>query len=241
MTPRLFAALVACALAAPSAAAAQTYVVQPGTPFAAAAVSDAMFASQLVGMVVEVRFSDGTTSGGVWAFIADGMDGPRYGVVNSLFAFQALGNQDTGGPSPSLNDFNLANFNPSEATIVGLLLRGAPAGAVFDRGFGGLVGTAGSGPGRDVVEANDPGGNEFDMTVTYRNAVGLAAGAPVGDLFETLDIAIGNGVPQGENYSLVLDTDLATGLTTVPEPASVLLLGAGLAGLAVLRRRRAGR
>lgn len=239
MSPRRLRALaIGGALVVPSAAAAQTYVVDPGTLFTAATVSDAMFASQLVGMTVEVRFSDGTTSGGIWSFLANGMDGPRYGVVNSLFAFQALGDRDTGGPSPSLNDFNLANFNPSEATIVGLVLHGAPAGGVFDRGFGGMPGTPGSGPGRDVVEANDPGGNEFEMTVTYRHAVGVGGALPVGDLFETVDIVLGNGVPQGENYSLFLDTDVAGALTTVPEPATVLLIGSGLAGLAALRRRR---
>ena len=117
-------------------------------------------------------------------------------------------------------------------------LRGAPAGGVFDRAFGGLAGTPGSGPGRDVVEANDPGGNEFEMTVTYRNAVGVGGAPPVGDLFESVEIAFGNGVPEGENYSLFLDTDVAVGLTTVPEPASVLLLGGGLAALAAVARRR---
>ena len=242
MSRRLLLALATCgAVLHPARAAAQVYVVDPGTLHSASAVSDAMFASQLVGMTVEVRFSDGTSSSGIWQFLAVGMSGPRYGVVNDLFAFQALGDQDTGGPSPSLNDFNLANFNPSEATIVGLVLRGAPAGAVFDRGFGGMPGTPGSGPGRDVVEANDPGGNEFAMTVTYRDAVGVAGAAPVGDLFASIDVVLGNGVPQGENYSLFLDTDVAVGLTTVPEPATVLLVGGGLAALAAARRRRGTR
>lgn len=239
MSPRIFLALAAAGVAAlPTPAPAQTYVVDPGTLHAASAVSDGMFASQLVGMVVEVRYSDGTSSGGIWSFLSMGMDGPRYGVANSLFSLSARGDEDTGGPSPSENDFNLANFNPSEASIVGLVLRGAPAGGVFDRGFGGASGTPGSGPGRDVIEANDPGGNEFEMTVTYRNAVGVGDAAPVGDLFETVDVVLGNGVPQGENYSLFLDTDVATGLTTVPEPAALLLVGSGLAGLTALWRRR---
>jgi hypothetical protein len=231
------AALAAAAPCVP--AVAQTYIVQPGTTYTAAAVAtQSVLGSQMNGLAVQVRFSDGTVTGGSWGFLfaSGGVD--YFGVANGLFSLSFRGDRDTGGASPSENDFNLANLNPSGETIVGFRLSGALANVVFDRTFMGLVGTPASGFGRDIVGANDPGGNEFRMTAIYRNLVGIGGAAPVGDLFETLDVTFDNPVPEGENYSLFLDTDLTTRLTAVPEPSTVILLASGLAALGGIARRR---
>ena len=239
MRVRPILALSALALAPAAGAGAQTYLVDPGTTFTASAVTDALLGSQMNGMLVTVRFSDGSTSGGTWGFLFESMGVARYGVSNALFSVSMQGDQDTGGPSSSLNDLNLSNFNESEATIVGLLLEGAPANVLFDRSLGGAEGTVGSGGGRDVRKADpDEDDDEFLLTVTYRDQVALGGAAPVGDLFATVDIAIGRPLPQDETYSLFLDTDLARTLTPVPEPATLALVGGGLLALGAVARRR---
>jgi len=240
MSHRLVLALAGCALAvAAPRAAAQTYVVDPGTPFTASAVTDAVLGSQMTGMLVTVRYSDGTSYSGSWGFLFESMGAQYYGYRTDLFTVAMQGDQDTGGPAINANDVFMSNVNPSEASIVGLQLQGAPGNVLFDRSFGGAIGTPGSGAGRDVRKADpDEDDDEFLLTVTYRDEVSLAGAPPVGDLFATVDIAIGNPLPQGETYSFFLDTDVARSLTTVPEPATAALVGAGLAALAVVARRR---
>jgi len=242
MQTRSLLALLAGALATASgAASAQTYDVEPGTTHLATALTDAVSGSQMNGMLVTVRFNDGSTSGGTWGFLFEVMGVQHHGVSNALFTLSMRGDQDTGGPSPSLNDLNVSNHNPSEASLVGLLLQGQPANVVFDRTAGGLEGTTGSGAGRDVVGANDPEGDEFALTVVYRNVVSLGGAPPLGDVFESLDVSLGDALPQGETASIFLDTDLANTLTPVPEPTLVAFVAGGLALLGAgtrIRRRR---
>ena len=73
-----FAAAAVLSLA--SAAHAQTYVVEPGTLYTASAVSSSVFASQMSGTLVTVRFSDGSASGGTWGFLFSSMGTDYYGV-----------------------------------------------------------------------------------------------------------------------------------------------------------------
>ena len=94
MQTRSVLALLAGAVAtAGGAAGAQTYDVEPGTTHLATALADAVSGSQMNGMLVTVRFSDGSTIGGTWGFLFDVMGVQHYGVSNALFTLSMRGDQ----------------------------------------------------------------------------------------------------------------------------------------------------
>ncbi len=100
----------------------------------------------------------------------------------------------------------------------------------------------GSGLGYDLVFTT---AGPIGSTATYRNAVQLVGQEPAGDLFTTIDLWFGPaGLAAGQPLlQMTFDPDFAVTapVTAVPEPAAVLLMGAGLAVLGVVahRRRRA--
>jgi hypothetical protein len=88
-------------------------------------------------------------------------------------------------------------------------------------------------------------------TVTYRNAVRVGTAAPLGDVFEQVDLVVGAALAGGLTVEFIMDSD-SVGEddsigpvdpgpdgpgTTVPEPATVVLVAGGVAALAVGRRR----
>jgi hypothetical protein len=112
---------------------------------------------------------------------------------------------------------------------------------VFDTTFGGGMSTAGSANGSNFYTSSS-----LNILATYRNAVGLANQAPVGDLFRILDIQFtGASLATGQSISFSSDTDnlrFAGDIQSapVPEPVTMVALSMGIVGLGgYIRRRRA--
>ena len=231
--PVLVPSLVAAALAAPLTAHAQTVVADPGTAYDAPDLTGFQtLGTMMGGMLVRADFSNGGFSDGVWGDLGAGV----WGVRTLAFSLTMGGTSDTFS-----NPWTLGNtVIGAPLAITRLRLSGAPGGVVFDRATLG-TGTVGSELGADFSFVGaGPGGT----VATYRNLVGVSGAAPVGDVFEALDVLFGQGLAAGTSVQFIADTDNippgGRGIDpVVPEPSTYLMLGAGLATLGAAARRRA--
>jgi hypothetical protein len=228
-------ALVLAGMTSVASAATISVTQNVGSLYATTGISPTITTgANMDGMTVTAVLSDGVsllTLTQIWGDSAT----PDTGGVNFItpqFALSVTG--DTFEQNNWLLDFT----NVGSWHLLSLDFNGATGQTVFDRTFGGSVGTPNSASGRDFSGFLAFGGS---INALYSNIVAIGANAPVGDIFANVllsfgDGSFGNGLAGGSRYRFSLDTDNAAS-TLAPEPGSMLLLGTGLLALAIGLRR----
>lgn len=230
---RIFSFALALALV-PAVASAQTVTQSPGTQYDATALTGfSTDGSLMTGMEIFGFGVGGSVVSGAWGDL-----GGTWGVETSLFRITL------GGTTDSFDTF--AWSLASTGDLFGLSFRGAPGNTIFDRSTGasGGLSTSGSAGGKDFAMETVPAG--FSYTAEYTNAVGVGGAAPVGDIYERVDVDFSSAFTDGSSTMFSLDTDNARTdagdtFVPVPEPASALLLLSGLCGVGAVgmgRKRR---
>jgi hypothetical protein len=248
------AALLAAPLAgAPRAARAQTVAAAPGTAYQTASLSAFQtLGTDMAGLRVTAHFADGASASAEWGDLGGGLSG----AGTPLFRLTFPGDANTGS-----FDYGWRLANTSGAGLTRLVLSGAPGNTVFDvdgeeeRTPNSALGIPlAFRPAYDPDQALElPSPYAAGSTVTYRNAVGVGGAAPLLDVFEQVDLLFGTAFAAGGEIEFNMDTDSVgdggalapadpgDGVpgAVVPEPSTVVLLGAGVLALAAGGRRRA--
>lgn len=105
-------------------------------------------------------------------------------------------------------------------------------GTVFDRSFGGLVGTAGTSSGSDAAGST----TGDDGAATYQDVLTIGGAATSGDVYGRVLINFGADGISAANF--VMDTDSVGLPGGVPEPSTWLMLGSALLLAGASRRFR---
>jgi len=183
----------------------------------------------------------------VYATKGDMMDGMKVTAFFTGGGSQVLSWADTGsgsggvsGTGWSLNESgdtfgNKWTLVSTSKSIDKVFIEGFPGNTVFDINLP-SPGTTGSAKGWTV----QPYTTGYDIAAKYTDRVELSGFSPVGDLWQSLSIAFTNNKPLNDGtFLFVADTDNALDLrkVSVPEPSILLLFGAGLVGLGLIRKK----
>jgi len=182
----------------------------------------------MVGMDVWVSFSNGSVQHAVWSATGAGSGGAS---VSGYFSITES------GTTYNANAWTIDNLSRTLA-ITGFTFFGAPGDTLFDRTFGGQVGTLGSALGKDFSISGN-----YIATATYSDILNLTGYPAVGDEFVRLSVAFNPSTYLSalSGASFAQDTDNAAvhgSITSVPDTASTaLMLIVGCGALALAQRR----
>lgn len=228
----VLAALSLCAVADRAVALPITTGTTSGQVFSTTSITSAdATGSSMLGMSVTAIFGNGSASVMTWSDLGSGV----FGVSNNDWSLTINPNTSTFNSIWTLDVGADSNFSITELTISGL-----GGNTVFDI-FPSPETTDGSALGKPINVGTSTNLNLSLVSAMYSNAVAINGQAPLGDLYESLTITFGNqgGFGSGDTFRFQTDTDnVDTRLNPVPEPATMLLFGTGIIGLAAFRRNR---